>query len=375
MKKITIIGGGIIGMTLAVYLDPTQYEVTVVDQHIGQATSASAGIISPWLSKRRNKKWYQLAQDGAAFFEKLVKDFALDRRIYAPSGTLILRPEEELLALAALAESRKKAAPEIGEIQLLNSTQTKQALPLLKARPALSISGGGRLDGRAYLLHIREIAKQRNVQFIEGEAMIQKHSGSWDVLVNGQSLHSDILCLTAGPGIHGLLAPLGYQVDVRPQKGQLLSFATPFKTDDWPVAMLAGEGDLIPFANGNILLGATHENDAKWDLTPTQAAKQQLMTGIHDFLEEPNLLYQTPLSFRVGTRAYTSDFAPFFGDVSGQGTLYTASGLGSSGLTTGPYIGYLLASSFNQSGQQRADFSQYSKPVSDYVRKISQSSH
>jgi 2-polyprenyl-6-methoxyphenol hydroxylase-like FAD-dependent oxidoreductase len=31
MEKIVIIGGGIIGMTLANYLDTTKYQVTVVD--------------------------------------------------------------------------------------------------------------------------------------------------------------------------------------------------------------------------------------------------------------------------------------------------------------------------------------------------------
>ncbi|WP_313540872.1 FAD-dependent oxidoreductase [Enterococcus sp.] len=367
MKKITIIGGGIIGMTLAVYLDHTQYEVTVIDHLTGQATSASAGIISPWLSKRRNKKWYRLAQDGAAFFGKLVQDFALDQTIYAPSGTLILRPEGELLNLAELAETRKETAPEIGTIRLLTRLETKQALPLLKPQPSLSISGGGRLDGRAYLLHLKKIAQKKNVKFIEGSAVIQQQSDGWQIKVNEQSIFSDILCVTAGPGIAQLLAPLGYQVDVRPQKGQLLSFATPFHTDDWPVAMLAGEGDLIPFADGTILLGATHENNAKWDLTPTEEAKLQLTAGISDFLQDPNSLFSMPLSYRVGTRAYTSDFAPFFGDVSGHGTLFAASGLGSSGLTTGPFIGYLIAQSLNSHMHHVMHFSQYSKPMTDYI--------
>ncbi len=38
---------------------------------------------------------------------------------------------------------------------------------------------------------------------------------------------------------------------------------------------------------------------------------------------------------RVGIRAYTSDFSPFFGQVPNLSGVYTASGLGSSGLTTG----------------------------------------
>ncbi len=37
MKKVVIIGGGIIGLTLANYLDKTKFDVTVIDSLIGQA--------------------------------------------------------------------------------------------------------------------------------------------------------------------------------------------------------------------------------------------------------------------------------------------------------------------------------------------------
>ena len=46
---------------------------------------------------------------------------------------------------------------------------------------------------------------------------------------------------------------------------------------------------------------------------------------------------------RVGIRAYTSDFSPFFAQVPNLSGVFVASGLGSSGLTTGPIIGYHLA--------------------------------
>ena len=46
---------------------------------------------------------------------------------------------------------------------------------------------------------------------------------------------------------------------------------------------------------------------------------------------------------RVGIRAYTSDYSPFFGEVPKLKNVYAISGLGSSGLTTGPIIGYSVA--------------------------------
>lgn len=71
------------------------------------------------------------------------------------------------------------------------------------------------------------------------------------------------------------------------------------------------------------------------------------------------------MHYRVGTRAYTSDFAPFFGPLPELPHLVVASGLGSSGLTTGPFIGYQLAEYFN-TGAFKGEL--YQKPLSQYVK-------
>ncbi|MGM0125264.1 hypothetical protein IGI37_002662 [Enterococcus sp. AZ194] len=368
MKKIAIIGGGIIGMTLASYLDKTKFAITVFDSEVGQATKASAGIISPWLSKRRNKKWYQLAREGAAFYEKLVCDFHLDASVYTKSGTLLLRKKNDLEELFTLAESRKKEAPEIGELRKLTAEETQKQLPLLKRQPSLHISGGGRLDGAAYLQELKQQALANGIRFEKRNITLSKTT-DWLLheAVTGNLLGTfDFVAVTAGPGLKNLLSPLGYQVDVRPQKGQLLSFTTAFKdSQKWPVAMLDGESDLIPFNNGTILLGATHENEAGFDLNPTQEAYEHLRTVSQPFLDSDELFSKINPTFRVGTRAYTSDFAPFFGPLEDQ-TIVVASGLGSSGLTTGPYIGYLLADYFHN---QSIDTTPYQKSMDTYIKK------
>lgn len=361
MHKIAIIGGGIIGMTLANYLDPKKFQVTLFDEPTGQATRASAGIISPWLSKRRNKQWYQLAKDGAAFFPKLISDFQLDTTIYQRCGTLLLRPEKQLDELFTLAESRKLDAPEIGTIEKLTNQQTHEELPLLKPVPAIKISGGGRLDGKAYLEHMQKLAEKRGVRFTTQRVkLMDTHT----ISQNEKTETFDQIILTAGPHLKDLLTPLGYQVDLRPQKGQLLVFQTAFKNSgNFPVAMLDGEADLIPFMDGKILLGATHENEAAWDLVETPAAFAQLTDSARRFLTEPEKILNASVHYRVGTRAYTSDFAPFFGRL--NESLLVASGLGSSGLTTGPYIGYQLAEHLNTG---KTNWQKYQKNLATYIK-------
>lgn len=367
MKKIVIIGGGIIGLTLANYLDTTKYDITLFDDGIGQATGASAGIISPWLSKRRNKKWYQLAKDGAAFFPKLVSDLTLDEQIYAKCGTLLLREEKSLLSLAELAENRKKSAAEIGNIQLLSAEETHSRLPLLQPKASLYVSGGGRLNGQAFLIQAKKQAIAKGVTIIQERAAIQAIDDYWMVSSKNHQLVTEKLAITAGPFIKPLLEKLGYQVDIRPQKGQLLVYETAFKqSNEWPVAMLDGEADLIPFTQGKILIGATHENEGGWDLNPTQAAETQLIEGTTPFLNTTTDWLTHPTQQLVGTRAYTSDFAPFFGPLEDNSSLAVASGLGSSGLTTGPYIGYLLAQYFNDVS---INTEKYQKSITCYIEK------
>ena len=81
----------------------------------------------------------------------------------------------------------------------------------------------------------------------------------------------------------------------------------------------------------------------------------------------PALAEATIRGERVGIRAYTSDFSPFFGQVPGLAGVYAASGLGSSGLTTGPIIGYHLAQLI-QDKELTLDPINY--PIGNYVKRV-----
>ena len=109
---------------------------------------------------------------------------------------------------------------------------------------------------------------------------------------------------------------------------------------DYPVVMPEGELDIIPFQKGKISMGATHENEMGFDLTVNQALLNQMETEVLTIQNLP----KRKLSGSAWVRGpYTSDFSPFWGAVPDQAGLYVASGLGSSGLTTGPLIGWHLA--------------------------------
>ncbi len=74
MTSYTIVGGGITGASVAYHLQKHGHTVTVYDREDnGKASFASAGIIAPWISQRRNKTWYRLVKLGAGYYPEFVK--------------------------------------------------------------------------------------------------------------------------------------------------------------------------------------------------------------------------------------------------------------------------------------------------------------
>ena len=325
MKKVAVIGAGIVGSTAAYYLSKSpDVEVTVFDDGKGQATKAAAGIISPWFSKRRNKAWYRMARLGADFYQDLIADLkaaGIQTDFYQQTGVYLLKKDEsKLQELYDLASNRREESPLIADLSLLS----------------------------------RQEAQEKKVRLtVEGEQL----------LVDGRSF--DCVILAVGAWLGEILQPLGYETDVRPQKGQLRDFKLAEKTDDYPVVMPEGELDIIPFPAGKVSVGASHENNQGFDLTVDKTVLDQLQQEAETYL--PRLASAEILGERVGTRAYTSDFSPFFGAVPNLSHVYAASGLGSSGLTTGPLIGRQLAQmALGEAGLLNpADY-----PIERYVKKV-----
>ena len=340
MKKVAIVGAGIVGATAAYYLSKeTDVEVTVFDHGYGQATKAAAGIISPWFSKRRNKAWYKMARLGADFYVDLLADLEKTGQkvdFYQRSGVFLLKKDDSKLEeLYDLALQRRDESPLIGELAILDQAAASSLFPGLEGfERLLYASGGARVDGQLLVSRLLDVSQVKVV----------KKEVSLTPLLSGYQIDNqmfDQVILSTGAWLGHILEPLGYEVDVRPQKGQLRDYQVDLDMASYSVVMPEGEWDLIPFPGGKLSLGATHENDMGFDLTVDETLLDQMVVAASPFY--PALAEAISSGERVGIRAYTRDFSPFFGQVPNLSGVYTASGLGSSGLTTGPIIGYHLA--------------------------------
>lgn len=367
-KRIAIIGGGIVGATAAYYLSQLpggqNVKVTLFDDGVGQATSAAAGIISPWLSKRRNQQWYRLAKAGADLYPELIHDAKLGTAVYQQTGTIVTRSDDsDLEALFALAQKRRQDAATMGDVTALNAAEVQAKVPLLTtSQPGVFISGGARVDGAALVDGLLKQATSQNLTIRRERVTLD---GQGNVMTSVGRKQFDRVIVAAGAWVKELLAPLGVIADVRPQKGQLIELAVKdFESQErMPVVMPEGERDFIPFGHGKLLVGATHDDEGKFDLKATPEVTADLLGSAQRLMS--GLTADNVTATRVGTRAYTRDFAPFFGPVPEHEAILVASGLGSSGLTTGVQIGRLLAGSALYGGTP--DWSDYEKPLTTYL--------
>lgn len=247
--KIAIVGAGIVGSTAAYYLSKEkEVEVTVFDHGLGQATKAAAGIISPWFSKRRNKAWYRMARLGADFYQELVSDLGndgYDKSFYDQSGVALLKKDDSKLdGLYEHAETRLEESPIIGELSIKNASTLPEFTGFNRY---LYASGGARVEGAELTA---TLIKASGFEKLEGQVTLSPlDDGTYEI--DGQTF--DKVILACGAWLGQTLEPLGFEVDVRPQKGQLRDyFFEGMDTGKLPVLMPEGELDVIPFAGGKI---------------------------------------------------------------------------------------------------------------------------
>ncbi|MGW8441862.1 NAD(P)/FAD-dependent oxidoreductase [Paenibacillus sp. S33] len=351
MKKVIVIGSGILGASTAYHLAKMGANVIIVDRKDkGQATDAAAGIICPWLSQRRNQAWYQLAKAGARFYPGLIEELKSEGETetgYAQVGALSIHDDlEKIKKMEKRAHLRQADAPEIGEITRLNEKETHERFPLLvEGYHSVHISGAARIDGRALRDALVRSAQKNGAVLIQGNATLQYESDHvTGVVVGAESFSSDKVIVCAGAWANQLLLPLGIHFKVSYQKAQIMHLQVPNRQDTgtWPVVIPPSDQYLLAFDKQKIVIGATHENEIEgYDTRVTAGGMQEILDKGLELA--PDLANSTFQEVRVGFRPFTPGFLPVIGAVPGWDGLIAANGLGASGLTMGPFIGNQLA--------------------------------
>jgi D-amino-acid dehydrogenase len=348
MQSVIIIGSGILGASAAYHAAKSGAAVTLIDRgDSGQATGAAAGIVCPWISQRRNRAWYGLAKGGAAYYPQLIHELEAlgeSETGYKQVGIVSIHEDSKLDKMEEKARERRLEAPEMGEVRRLSPEETRARFPFATERyGSLYVEGAARVDGRAVRDALIHAAVKLGAIKVQGNAALILEGGEVaGVRTENGDYFADSIVSAGGAWASDLFRPLGLELDVVPQKAQILHLQSAHEaTGEWPVAMVPYGQYIVPFEGGRIVAGATHENDSGFDTKLTAG-------GIHHILDKtidaaPGLAACELTDAVTGFRPATTSALPFIGAVPGHPRLFIANGLGASGLTAGPFLGRELA--------------------------------
>jgi D-amino-acid dehydrogenase len=345
MHDVIVVGGGVVGASAAYRCTKRGARTLLIDaQHIGRATDAGAGIVSPETALRDGTPNQILAQASARFYPDLVAELqaaGVGDTGYSRCGKLIIaRDDREAEWLGAylgllLDPARAGTVPEgISEI----SPETARArFPLLGpvTRAAWS-RDAARVDGRLLAAALIEASVARGLE-IERATVdhVVVDDGAVRGVVTSRTIDAERVILAGGAWSAALARDIGVRLDLYPQRGQVAHLAVDDPaTEQWPVVSPLAEHYLLAFP-GRIVAGATHEDDAAFDARVTADGTAQVLADALSVA--PGLAGATLIEMRVGLRPVAARGYPYLGTVPAVAGLFAAAGHGASGLTYGPW--------------------------------------
>jgi glycine oxidase len=326
MSELAVVGGGVIGLSVAWRAAGRGHSVTVYDPTPGRGASwLAGGMLAPvteaWpgeedvlsLGEESLRRW-------PAFARELAEE-GFDPGLSA-KGTLVVGLDradvEHLEILAGYLTSLGR------EVEVLTGREARRLEPGVggSVRSGLSVPGDLAVDNRKLLVSLRKAAEQRGVQFVT------------ETIVDVESVDADVVVIAAGawsgrlhPALAGGVRPLkGEILRLRPRRGCL---PPPERTVR---AVVEGRPIyLVPRADGELVLGAT-QYEAGFDETVAARGVRELLEGAERVF--PSIAEYELVEMAAGLRAASVDNLPFIGDL-GDGVL-AATGHHRNGLLLAP---------------------------------------
>lgn len=348
--RLVVVGSGIVGSACAYAASVLGADVILIDSdRTGRATSAGAGIISPWASAVDDPEWNTLACSAARAYPALVGALAEEGETalgYRQVGALMLTDSaERQREISQRLVARQARWPEMGEVSLLDPGQARGLFPPLRPDAwAVHISGAARVDGRLISAALRRAAGRNGATVLPGDAALRcAHGAVEGVTVADQFLAADAVVAATGAWTDAFVEPAGLTLGVTAQRGQIVHIGLGMTdTSRWPAILPSGTGHyMVAFDDSRVVAGATRETGSGFDYRITPGGLAEVL---HEALAvAPGLASGTYLETRIGFRPMGPDIRPLLGTVPGIDGLTVATGLGASGLTMGPYVGELAA--------------------------------
>ena len=370
-----IVGGGVIGLSLAWQLARRGKKVRVLDrQELGREASwAGAGILPPANRAALAHPYDQLRgmsfELHHAWAEQLLAETGIDTGYRRCGGIYLARSAGETAALSAWAESLSEERVEVARLGVIDRemrrsgdgepfktlTSPSPYLPIQDLEKEIALAPAGGMPVRAawllpdecqlrnprYLQALIRACEQAGVE-LSPNSEVQDFVLAGDrvagVVTDQAEIAAEQVCVTSGAWTGLLLQKLGLTLGVVPLRGQMVLFH-----GERPVAKcVINEGPryLVPREDGRLLVGSTEE-EAGFDKRTTDEAIAELIAFARSLL--PVLNSAEIEKTWAGLRPASFDGFPYLGPIPGMSNAFVASGHFRSGLYLSPGTATVMA--------------------------------
>ena len=341
--NVVVIGGGVIGYSVAHELAANRVDVLVIDMRRpgGGATHASAGILAPYIEGHQ-EPLRRLGVQSLSMYDEFINQLTLEATTsveYRRSGTLQVAWSPERAA------ELERAAERLNMLGVEHSLLNGDGVHHHEGELSRSIRRGLLVPAQGYV-HVADLmtalvsaASRRGVRTLTDRVVgIERSPKGVGIVTSSDRIEASAVVLAAGSWSGRLSVAQSPQVPVTPIKGQVveLKFPTP------PLSHVVWSEDcyLVPWRSGSVIVGATVE-DVGFDESPTSEALDSLIASAKAVL--PQAGFADVRESRVGLRPATRDELPLVGWSSTMPGVCLATGHYRNGILLAPLTAALVA--------------------------------
>lgn len=342
--NVVVVGGGIIGCSVAARLALAQVKVTVLERSIpgAEASSAAAGILGAQSEADGPGAFYDLCERSRdlypAFVDELEALVGFDVG-YRPTGVLHVTTTQEGEAALQRAVTWQRARGLDAELVDAHAARALEPALASTLRAAAVFPRDASIDNRQLMRALIMTAAKRGVSFRTGyvRGLVSQGGRCTGVDLDGATLEADAVVVAAGSWtglVQGLaLPPQG----VRPARGQMVMLRT--RLPLLQRVVVTDGGYLVPRADGRLLAGSTMELVGFEKHVTAEGLRRILAMA----LGACPALAEAPVEEHwAGLRPLTEDRLPILGQGPLEG-LFLASGHFRNGILLAPVTGELIS--------------------------------